>query len=415
MAELPRDGRLDATLALRRDPYRYISRTARALGTDLFATRLLLRPTLCLTGREAAQLFYDPERFQRAGAAPRSLQKTLFGVGGVQGLDGEAHLQRKQLFVSLTSDTQVADLVEISGEAWRRAAARWSLADRVVLYDQARELLTRAVCTWAGVPLAEAEVAGRTRDLALLFDAAGRAGGHLAARRARARCERWAADVIERIRADELPQADGCPAQAVALYKQADGRLLLDLPVAAVELLNLLRPTVAVSVYIVFLAHALHAHAEQREKLRAASAHEVECFAQEVRRFHPFFPAVPALVREDFEWQGFRLRAGTRALLDLFGIDHDPRIWGDPEAFRPERFRDRDADAFDFVPQGGGDVETGHRCPGEGIALALMQRALRFLVDEIDYTVPAQDLTIDFARLPALPRSGVVLCDVQPR
>ena len=176
MAELPRDDRFDATLALKRDPYRYISRTARALGTDLFETRLLLRPTLCLTGRDAAQLFYDPERFQCAGAAPAPLQKTLFGVGGVQGLDGEAHLQRKQLFVSLTSDTQVADLVEISSEAWRRAAARWSLAERVVLYDQVRELLTRAVCTWAGVPLREAEVAVRTRDLTLLFDAAGRAG-----------------------------------------------------------------------------------------------------------------------------------------------------------------------------------------------------------------------------------------------
>ena len=414
-APLPRDDRFDATLALKRDPYRYISRRARELGTDCFETRVLLRPTLCLTGRDAAQLFYDPQRFQRGGAAPSALQKTLFGVGGVQGLDGEAHAQRKQLFLSLTTDTQIADLAEISAEGWRRAAARWRLADRVVLYAEARELLTRAVCSWAGVPLPEAEVTGRTRDLTLLYDAAGRVGQQLAVRHARARCERWAAEVIERIRAGELPQADGCPAQAVALWREADGRLLLPLPIAAVELLNLLRPTVAVSVWFAFLAHALHAHAEQREKLRAASAHERECFAQEVRRFYPFFPAVPARVREDFEWRGCTLRAGTRALLDLFGIDHDGRIWGDPEAFRPERFRDWDGDAFAFVPQGGGDVETGHRCPGEGVALALMQRALGFLVDEIDYAVPSQDLSIDFARLPALPRSGFVLKDVRPR
>ncbi|HYG45392.1 MAG TPA: cytochrome P450, partial [Bordetella sp.] len=59
----------DSTWAFFSDPYRFISRQCRALNTDVFQTRLLLAPTLCLTGSRAAELFYDSSRFQRHGAA----------------------------------------------------------------------------------------------------------------------------------------------------------------------------------------------------------------------------------------------------------------------------------------------------------------------------------------------------------
>src|SRR3546814_9974873 len=61
--------------------------------------------------------------------------------------------------------------------------------------------------------------------------------------------------------------------------------------VAAVELLNILRPTVAVSVFITFTAHALHQLPACRQNLQADDGY-LECFVQEVRRFYPFFPAV---------------------------------------------------------------------------------------------------------------------------
>jgi fatty-acid peroxygenase len=56
-------------------------------------------------------------------------------------------------------------------------------------------------------------------------------------------------------------------------------------------------------------------------------------------------------VREEFDWRGRRFAEGTWALLDLYGTNHDARIWGDPETFRPERFRQWDGSAFDFIPQ----------------------------------------------------------------
>lgn len=39
--------------------------------------------------------------------------------------------------------------------------------------------------------------------------------------------------------------------------------------VAAVDLLNVLRPVVAIGTYITFIAHALHTHPEWRERIRA--------------------------------------------------------------------------------------------------------------------------------------------------
>lgn len=425
---IPRDPQADSSLALLADPYRFISSRCREHGSDVFETRLLLRPTLCLTGPEAARLFYDDERFARAGAAPEALRATLFGEGGVQGLDGERHRHRKALFLRLTAPEAVDALARTVRQAWRQAATRWPAGEPVTLYDAAREVFTRAVCSWAGVPLPEAEVRLRTRQLSLLFDGAGVLGlQHLRARRARRASDGWAQDLITAVRgqAGTAPQATALA--LIAHHRHADGELL-PAEVAAVELLNLLRPTVAVAVYAVLAAHALHQHPGQREALLAASPEDapmaLACFVHEVRRYYPFFPAVAARTRRAFRWNGYDFPAGRRVLLDLYGTNHDARAWQTPGAFRPERFRPErraverpgsertgppEQRPFSFVPQGGGEPARHHRCPGEGLAEQLMKQTLQFLLHELHYSLPPQDLSIDMSRLPALPRDRLVL------
>ena len=148
----------DATLALIDDPYRFISKRCREFGSDLFETRLMLQRATCMTGPEAARLFYDESRFIRRGAMVGRIQKTLLGKGGVQGLDDEAHRHRKQMFMSLMSPERIASLIARTAEEWDACARTWSLKGEVVLYDELHVLLTRAACAWAGVPLAEPEV-----------------------------------------------------------------------------------------------------------------------------------------------------------------------------------------------------------------------------------------------------------------
>lgn len=412
MPDIPRDGDFDGTLALMRDPYGYVSERCRRYGSDLFETRLMLRRTVCMAGPAAARLFYDNRRFTRSGVAPGWLKETLFGRGGVQGLDGEAHRHRKAMFLALTAPERVAELGRITADMWRSYARQWAVTDRVVLYDQLNELHARAVCAWAGVPLEESEVARRSAELTAMFDKAAAIGpGHLWSRLARDLAERWIGGVIDDVRAGKLLPAEDSAVWTIARHRDLKGDLL-DRRTAAVELINVLRPTVAVSVYVVFAAHALHEHPECREKLRADPAY-AEPFAQEVRRFYPFFPAVIARARHDFEWEGYRFPRGRRVLLDLHGTNRDPRSWDAPDEFRPERFRGRDPSLFDFVPQGGGDRLENHRCPGEPIAVELMKIGTDFLTNRLAYDVPEQDLRIDRSRVPALPGSRFIITNVR--
>jgi fatty-acid peroxygenase len=379
------------------------------LHSDVFVTRILLKRTICMSGPEAARLFYDPTRFIRHGAAPLRLQNSLFGKGGVQALDDEAHQRRKALFLSILGREQVRSLAaDVSKRLWEYAG-RWTAMNRVVLYPQLQEVLTRAVCAWAGVPLEEHDVGKRSRQLAVLFDGAGAVGPrHWRSRLGRQQATRWIAGVIESIRnGDHRPPHDTAAFQ-MAWYREPDGSVLSS-NTSAVELLNILRPTVAVSVYIVFLAHALHEHPQYASALRRGNPHFREAFVQEVRRFYPFFPATTARVRHEFDWHGLHFPADVRVLLDLHGINHDARVWDSPDEFRPERFLQWDGDAFTFVPQGGGDHQSNHRCPGEWATIEIMKAALDFFLNGIRYEVPAQDLRVNEARLPALPKSKFVI------
>ena len=412
MPPIPHDLSLDSTLALLLDPYGFISKRCRRYGADLFQTRLLLRPTICMTGPEAAELFYRQDLFARRGAAPGRIQKTLLGQGGVQGLDGEAHRHRKQMFMSLMTPERIEELKERTADWWRTYARKWATMERVTLYDEMQELLTRSVCGWAGVPLPEADVGRRAAELTALFDYAGSVGPkHWWSRLSRRRSESWIEGIVEQIRTGDLSPPEGSAARVIATWRDQDGALLSP-RIAAVELLNILRPAVAVSVFVVFAAHALHRFPACRRELQTGGDYP-ELFVQEVRRFYPFFPAVMARTRHKFEWNGYRFPGGRQVMLDLYGTNRDPRTWDAPEEFRPERFRRWDGNPFNFIPQGGGNHDLNHRCPGEWITIELMKVSCEFLAANIEYDLPDQDLQIDVTRLPAVPKSRFVMCNVR--
>ena len=409
MTRMPSKASFDDTLTLARDPYRFISEQCERHGSDAFETRLFLHKVICMRGEEAAKVFYDTSHFSRVSVAPSRIAKTLFGRGGVQGMDGKAHHHRKMMFMSLLTEDKIGGLTQLARDIWNCRLLQWSSVDRVTLYRQAQEVLTEAVCQWAGVPLDAEDVDRRTSELAALFDYAGNIGPkHWWARLARKRNEAWLRGIVEQIRAGTYQPPEDTAAFIVANHRDLDGNLL-DAQIAAVELNNILRPTVAVSAYIVQCAHALHEHQTIREQLRDRSPDDLHCFVQEVRRFYPFFPFAVAKVKESFEWQGYHFPSGRKTLLDLYGTNHDPRLWDQPNAFRPSRFRDWDGNPFTLIPQGGGDHYQNHRCPGEWIAIEQMKVATEVLVNGCEYEVPAQDLQIDMNRLPAIPEDHFVV------
>ncbi|WP_395442842.1 cytochrome P450 [Caulobacter sp. UC70_42] len=395
---------LDQTLALLADPYRHISHLCEEASSDAVETHFMLKQTTCLRGRDAAQVFYDEDHISRAGAMPAPIRRTLVGEGGVQGLDGDPHRARKRLFMSLMSPTRVTQLGELFEAEWARAEAAWAEAHEIVLYDAIQPVLTRAVCAWAGVPVEPGEEGQRVSQLRALFDAAGSRGPrHLWSRHARRQVDAWLASIVEQIREGQLSPGKETAAHVWASARDEAGELLPP-KIAAVELANVLRPTVATSVYIVFVAHAVHAHPQAADRAVSDPVFR-RAFVQEVRRFYPFFPAVIGRVRAPFDWRGHAFPEGRQVVLDLYGTNHDPAVWDNPGQFRPDRFLAGDENPFGFIPQGGGDHLAGHRCPGEWIVIELMQRAFE-LLGRTDYRLPEQDLEIDFRRLPALPKSG---------
>jgi fatty-acid peroxygenase len=400
--------RLENGLQLVAKGYGWLPDKRRALSRRTVPTRLGGMPAFGIEGPDAARFLYDEKHVLRAGALPEPVQATLFGKGAVHTLDGEPHRVRKAMFVALLMrEDGIASLVQRATEAWDDAARQWA-GRRIVLFGEAAQVLAAAVTRWAGVPLRDDEVAALARDLQALVDGFATAGPrHFRGRRARGRRERWLAALVEDVRAGRAAVPEGSAVAVVAQHRDADGELL-DPRVAAVELLNILRPTTAISWFLAFSGHALIRWPQHRDRLAGGDAAFAEAFAHEVRRFYPFAPFVGGRAPRDVEWDGERIPKQAMVLLDLYGQNHDPDLWGDPYAFRPERFLGREIGEFDLVPQGGGDPRTGHRCPGEQITVAVLS-ALAVRLARLQFDVPEQDLSISLRRIPAKPASGVVL------
>ncbi|HXF62613.1 MAG TPA: cytochrome P450 [Caldilineaceae bacterium] len=412
-SQIPRDTAFDSSLALLSNGYRFISKRRQRYGSDLFETRLLLQKAICVTGEDAARMFYHPGRFTRVGAMPPTTLMLLQDKGSVQTLDGEAHRQRKQMFMSLMTPASIEKLTQAVAEQWRAHLARWETMETVALHDEVRGILCRAACRWAAVPLTEAEAQQRTREFGAMIDGAGSVGPrNWWALLLRTRTERWASKIIGQVRAGKLHAPEGSAAHVIAWHREPDGALL-EPALAAVELLNILRPTVAIARFVTFAALALYEFPEYRQRLQAGDDTLLEWFVQEVRRYYPFFPFIAGRVRQPFEWQGHRFAAGTWVILDLYGTNHDERVWQDPEVFYPERFRDWDGSAFNFIPQGGGDYEDGHRCAGEWATIAVLKTAVRLLSTAMRYDLPPQNLRVSLSKMPALPQSGFVIRNVR--
>jgi fatty-acid peroxygenase len=226
----------------------------------------------------------------------------------------------------------------------------------------------------------------------------------------RSATEAWARQIIRKIRRRELLVPNGSAADRISDFRDSRGRLL-DVKSAGVELLNVLRPSVAIARYAVFIAMALEDHPEWREGLRESDA-DLGNFVDEVRRYYPFIPVIGGRVIREFSWRGHRFGEREWVMFDIYGTNHDPRIWGDPENFRPERFLEGHHGLYDLVSHGAGDRNATHRCPGEWVTVEQMKAITRCMVRDMHYQVPAQDLSIDLARIPALPASRFMMTNV---
>ena len=410
---VPKEEGLDHSLSLLREGYLYILNRRQSFQSDIFETRLLGKKAICMGGKEAAAVFYDNSKFKREGVAPNRVAETLFGKKGVQTLDGDAHKHRKQMFMSLMSRERLQKLNEIHAKQWENALEKWQQMEEIELYEETLEIMCRTACEWAGVPVEEEGIKKLADDLRAMFESATAVGpSHWAGRHARNRVEKGVGELIDQVRDEKLRPEEGTALHEFSWHRDLEGNLL-ETKVAAVENINILRPIVAISVYINFSALAVHHYPEEREKLKSGDGKLAQMFVQEVRRFYPFFPFAVAEVKDEFTWNDYTFEEGTLTLLDLYGTNHDPTIWENPDVFKPSRFENWDDSPFSFIPQGGGDHYLGHRCAGEWVTIEIMKVSLDFLVNRMTYDVPEQDLSYSKVSIPSLPNSKVIIRNVR--
>lgn len=407
--EIPHDKCVDSSLAFLFEGYQFIQKRCRRYQSDIFRTRLLGEKVICMSGEEAAKVFYNNNLFNRKGAAPKRIQKTLFGENGVQGLDGKEHQNRKLMFMSIMTPQNLKMLEAITLRQWEINSSRWKNRENKVLFDESQIIMCQVACKWAGIPLRKSEVNIRAKDMGKMIDAFGGIGPrYQKGKCARQRTEKWMKGIIEQIRTKELCPPIGSAAYTIAWHRDLDAKLLSS-QIASVELINIVRPIVAIATYITFGALAMKEHPECVEKLRIGDENYSKMFVQEVRRFYSFAPLVAARVSKNFIWRQCHFKKGTLVLFDIHGNNHNKVLFKSPDKFMPERFLNRKENSFDFVPQGGGDCYTGHRCAGEGVTIVIMKESLKFLVNNINYKVPKQNLNYNLARIPTLPKSGFII------
>ncbi|MFJ3203290.1 cytochrome P450 [Streptomyces sp. NPDC086989] len=413
---------IDNTLSLWARGYAWLPDLRRRPGNGEgpVRTRLLGRPAVVLHGPADVAFFYDERHVLRHDALPGPVLDTLFGRGAVHTLDGDAHRTRKAMFVSLLmSPHGVAALVDRVETHWREALTR-ARGREIVVFDEAASVLAEAVCDWVGLAVPQEAAREIAEDCVAMVDGFATPGPrHRKARRARARQEHGLARMVTEVRAGvshlgafAVPVGAGPgPARSaletVARHHDADG-MPLDPHTAAVELLNIIRPTVAIAWFAAFAGHALRRDPAVRARLRTDDGSYARAFAHEVRRFYPFVPFVGGLAAHDLEHRGEKIPEGTLVLLDVYGHHHDPELFARPYRFDPTRFLGREPGPGELIAQGGGDARTGHRCPGEDIVAGVLA-AFATGLGRLDHTVPEQDLTIPLRRVPTRPRSGFVI------
>ena len=395
--------------------YLLLSELRKEANAPVVKARLLNKEVIAIYGKEAAKKFYDPRNFKREGAMPKIVLKTLFGENGVQTLDGQAHEHRKTIFMDLMTPKRMEEYHRILDKNLTQKLDRQQ--GQFELFDLAKDVLFRSICEWAGIDLSQLtkkEVDQLAEyQISMISSAVTNPATHIKGIDNRKKSEKWAQSLIENARINPVAGKEDVALYAFAKATDDHGELL-PIDVAAVELLNVIRPTVALTVWIALMEHALFSRPDIYQRLHAEFDQLQDSFIQEMRRYYPFFPMLPAFAIQDVEVDGYLIPKDSWVVLDLYGTNHDDRMIETPEVFRISRYLGKEKhisydEEYEMIAQGGGEFKTMHRCAGEWITLHTLRVFSDQLVNKYQFSIPEQDWSIPMNQFPTYPKSKALL------
>ncbi|PXX65668.1 cytochrome P450 [Nocardia tenerifensis] len=110
----------------------------------------------------------------------------------------------------------------------------------------------------------------------------------------------------------------------------------------------------------------------------------LDAVCHETLRLHPAVPIVLRRLTTPYPVRGVALAAGDTMGVAVPLLHTDPRVWPQPERFRPERFLERRYGPFEFAPFGGGH----RRCVGAALADYELRIALATIVNRVRLRLP---------------------------
>ncbi|KAJ0785695.1 putative oxidoreductase [Helianthus annuus] len=141
----------------------------------------------------------------------------------------------------------------------------------------------------------------------------------------------------------------------------------------------------------------------------------LRCVINETLRLFPAGPLlIPHEASSDCVVGGYNIPRGTMLIINQWAIHHDPKVWNEPETFKPERFEGLEGtrDGFKLLPFGSGR----RSCPGEGLAVRMLGMALGSIIQCFDWERTSEEL-VDMTEGPGLnmPKAIPLVAKCKPR
>ncbi len=190
-------------------------------------------------------------------------------------------------------------------------------------------------------------------------------------------------EIAERERATDLAERDDILSMLVGARHEDGSRMgETEMRDQLLTLLTAGHETTATS--LAWAVERLSRHPQKlgrlRDEVTTDSDDYLTATIQETLRLRPVIAMVLRRLTEPVEISGYELPAGVTVAPNIYLVHRNPRIYPDPQAFKPERFLDNPPGTYTWIPFGGGV----RRCLGAAFAQFEMAVVLSELVKRRD-------------------------------
>ncbi len=336
------------------------------------------------------EIFAAPPDVLHPGEGARLLEP-IVGANSLILLDESPHLSQRKLLLPALHGERLAGLDGLVRDVTEREVESWPTGEAVVTHDRLQDLtleiilravfglepgsrldelrtLLRGILEFSMTPLSLLPALQRS-----YFGG----GPFVRFAKLRERADELIFELVEERRADGGDRDDVLTMLLEARHEDGSPMTEQELRDELMTLLAAGHETTASELTWAFaiLAREQRVQDELIAEIEAGDGEEyLTATVHEILRRRPVLPnAEPRLVKQEVTIGGWTFPPDVSLIANAYLLHHDPDIYPDPYAFRPERFVGEKPGTFTWIPFGGGR----RRCIGAAFATLEMKTVLR--------------------------------------